>query len=190
VVSFVSFLFLFLFLFLFFFFFFFLSNFQKGVGDFPDTYAYDGKRVKKWSVASKPYGQAWLPGDVIGCTIDLGLSCDLRLRSPLAFFLNPPVFSLQMSGRFLITEMESSWVSRLTTLPFTFLGQCTSLLSASLWERSATSTLAQGNSSFPRRVSPRFIWSSPIRGRQTFFWGVLSASFHTTSALREMLMSG
>ena len=45
---------------------------QKGVGDFPETYAYDGKRVKKWSVNSKTYGQEWMPGDVIGCVIDVG----------------------------------------------------------------------------------------------------------------------
>jgi hypothetical protein len=35
---------------------------EEGVGDAPDSYAYDGKRLRKWSVKSHPYGQAWAPG--------------------------------------------------------------------------------------------------------------------------------
>ena len=29
----------------------------QGVGDCPDSYAFDGKRVKKWSVECIPYGE-------------------------------------------------------------------------------------------------------------------------------------
>eukprot|EP00249_Psilotum_nudum_P024720 c29275_g1_i2 orf=485-4546(+) len=44
---------------------------EEGVGDSKDSYAYDGKRVRKWSESCQPYGQPWVPGDVIGCCIDL-----------------------------------------------------------------------------------------------------------------------
>ncbi|KAJ7543067.1 hypothetical protein O6H91_09G024000 [Diphasiastrum complanatum] len=43
----------------------------EGVGDASDSYAYDGRRVRKWSVSNEHYGQPWIPGDVIGCCIDL-----------------------------------------------------------------------------------------------------------------------
>eukprot|EP00727_Mastigamoeba_balamuthi_P004538 m51a1_g14082 hypothetical protein (1074) ;mRNA; r:2004-6570 len=46
-------------------------NIEMGIGDFPDTYAYDGKRLQKWSVHSAPYGLPWAAGDVIGSCIDL-----------------------------------------------------------------------------------------------------------------------
>ncbi|XP_021631707.1 E3 ubiquitin-protein ligase RKP-like isoform X11 [Manihot esculenta] len=44
---------------------------HKGVGDADDSYAFDGKRVKKWNKEPEPYGQSWVVGDVIGCCIDL-----------------------------------------------------------------------------------------------------------------------
>ena len=44
---------------------------EHGVGDAQDSFAYDGHRVRKWNVACHPYGQAWVAGDVITCTIDL-----------------------------------------------------------------------------------------------------------------------
>ncbi|KAI3431099.1 uncharacterized protein J3R85_008020 [Psidium guajava] len=44
---------------------------QKGVGDADDSYAFDGRRVKKWNKEAEPYGQSWVIGDVIGCCIDL-----------------------------------------------------------------------------------------------------------------------
>lgn len=44
---------------------------DTGVGDTAHSYAYDGGRVRKWNVATTPYGLAWLPGDVIGTCIDL-----------------------------------------------------------------------------------------------------------------------
>eukprot|EP01018_Ginkgo_biloba_P039209 Gb_19146 [translate_table: standard] len=44
---------------------------HEGVGDAEDSYAYDGRRIKKWNKDSQPYGQLWVVGDVIGCCIDL-----------------------------------------------------------------------------------------------------------------------
>ncbi|XP_045762543.1 E3 ubiquitin-protein ligase RNF123-like isoform X1 [Maniola jurtina] len=44
---------------------------DTGVGDTAHSYAYDGGRVRRWNVATSPYGQAWLSGDVIGSCIDL-----------------------------------------------------------------------------------------------------------------------
>lgn len=44
---------------------------EEGVGDAQDSYAYDGKRVRKWNVNCEQYGQPWACGDVIGCCIDL-----------------------------------------------------------------------------------------------------------------------
>ncbi|CAB3229651.1 unnamed protein product [Arctia plantaginis] len=54
---------------------------DTGVGDTAHSYAYDGGRVRKWNVATSPYGQAWLPGDVIGTCIDLD-------KGTLEFFRN------------------------------------------------------------------------------------------------------
>jgi Kip1 ubiquitination-promoting complex protein 1 len=42
----------------------------NGVGDSPDSYAFDGKRVKKWNMREWDYGEKWKIGDVIGCCID------------------------------------------------------------------------------------------------------------------------
>jgi hypothetical protein len=36
---------------------------EEGVGDAPDSYAYDGKRLRKWNVKSGVYGQAWTTGE-------------------------------------------------------------------------------------------------------------------------------
>ncbi|XP_043721494.1 E3 ubiquitin-protein ligase RKP-like [Telopea speciosissima] len=44
---------------------------HKGVGDAEDSYAFDGRRVKKWNKEAETYGQSWVVGDVIGCCIDL-----------------------------------------------------------------------------------------------------------------------
>ncbi|GAB4816683.1 hypothetical protein N2152v2_003729 [Parachlorella kessleri] len=44
---------------------------EEGVGDSNDSYAYDGKRRRKWNVTAAPYGDAWTAGDVIGCAIDM-----------------------------------------------------------------------------------------------------------------------
>jgi hypothetical protein len=45
---------------------------EEGVGDSAYSYAYDGKRVQKWSVSASSYGERWEAGDVIGVCIDLG----------------------------------------------------------------------------------------------------------------------
>ncbi|XP_072948372.1 E3 ubiquitin-protein ligase RNF123-like [Epargyreus clarus] len=44
---------------------------DTGVGDTANSYAYDGGRVRRWNVATSPYGNPWLPGDVIGSCVDL-----------------------------------------------------------------------------------------------------------------------
>uniref|UniRef100_A0A7I4BXX7 RING-type E3 ubiquitin transferase n=1 Tax=Physcomitrium patens TaxID=3218 RepID=A0A7I4BXX7_PHYPA len=44
---------------------------EEGVGDAADSYAYDGRRVRKWSKCHASYGQPWVVGDVIGCCLDL-----------------------------------------------------------------------------------------------------------------------
>ena len=41
------------------------------VGDTPDSYAYDGNRLRKWNQSTAPYGETWQNGDIIGCCIDL-----------------------------------------------------------------------------------------------------------------------
>jgi hypothetical protein len=43
---------------------------EDGVGDSKDSFAYDGKRVRKWNVASIHYGDQWTAGDVISCGVD------------------------------------------------------------------------------------------------------------------------
>ncbi|GMH14941.1 hypothetical protein Nepgr_016782 [Nepenthes gracilis] len=44
---------------------------RMGVGDAEDSYAFDGKRERKWNEKDEGYGQPWVVGDVIGCCIDL-----------------------------------------------------------------------------------------------------------------------
>ena len=44
---------------------------EEGVGDSPDSYAYDGSRVQKWNCDYAEYGEPWGAGDVIGVAIDL-----------------------------------------------------------------------------------------------------------------------
>lgn len=46
---------------------------EEGVGDTRDSYAYDGRRQRKWNATTQKYGQCWLVGDVITCAID----CDI-----------------------------------------------------------------------------------------------------------------
>jgi len=87
-------------------------TFEEGVGDAPDSYAYDGKRVRKWNVSCHSYGQTWATGDVIGCCMDLergeisflrnGESLGVaftdvrRWREGLAYF---PAFSLSQGEK-------------------------------------------------------------------------------------------
>eukprot|EP01063_Lacrimia_lanifica_P009477 TRINITY_DN1647_c0_g1_i1.p1 TRINITY_DN1647_c0_g1~~TRINITY_DN1647_c0_g1_i1.p1 ORF type:complete len:1244 (+),score=375.77 TRINITY_DN1647_c0_g1_i1:140-3871(+) len=42
-----------------------------GVGDFLNSYAFDGSRVKKWNITPETYGSPWEVGDVVGSCIDL-----------------------------------------------------------------------------------------------------------------------
>lgn len=44
---------------------------QEGVGDTENSFAFDGKRIKKWNKGAIDYGEDWNVGDVIGCCIDL-----------------------------------------------------------------------------------------------------------------------
>ncbi|KAI7791397.1 putative E3 ubiquitin-protein ligase RNF123 [Triplophysa rosa] len=46
-------------------------NQEEGVGDTPDSYAYDGNRVRKWNVTTTNYGKSWAAGDIVSCLIDL-----------------------------------------------------------------------------------------------------------------------
>lgn len=46
-------------------------TYHKGVGDAENSYAFDGKRVSKWNMDARSYGQSWAVGDVIGCCINL-----------------------------------------------------------------------------------------------------------------------
>ena len=44
---------------------------SDGVGDSPNSYAYDGYRVEKWNVEHSNFGSRWAVGDVIGTLINL-----------------------------------------------------------------------------------------------------------------------
>ena len=59
-------------------------TFEDGVGDSKDSYAYDGKRVRKWNVASVPYGEQWTAGDVIGCCVSFDDDKSPVLEQPSA----------------------------------------------------------------------------------------------------------
>ncbi|XP_069592079.1 E3 ubiquitin-protein ligase RNF123 isoform X1 [Ranitomeya imitator] len=50
-------------------------NQEEGVGDTPDSYAYDGNRVRKWNVTTTNYGKSWAAGDIVSCLIDLDEGC-------------------------------------------------------------------------------------------------------------------
>lgn len=57
---------------------------RMGVGDAEDSYAFDGKRVKKWNEEDESYGQPWVAGDVIGCCIDLDEDIILFYRNGIS----------------------------------------------------------------------------------------------------------
>ena len=46
------------------------SWFQEGVGDTPDSYAYDGNRLRKWNVRTVKYGEV---GKYVTCAVDVFL---------------------------------------------------------------------------------------------------------------------
>lgn len=64
---------------------------EEGVGDAADSYAYDGKRVCKWSESHAAYGQPWVAGDVIGCCLDLELN-------EIVFFRNGACLGVAYDG--------------------------------------------------------------------------------------------
>ncbi|KAH7859705.1 hypothetical protein Vadar_004574 [Vaccinium darrowii] len=64
---------------------------HKGVGDAEDSYAYDGKRERKWNKEAEPYGQPWVVGDVIGCCIDLD-------HDEISFYRNGFPLGIAFSG--------------------------------------------------------------------------------------------
>ena len=52
---------------------------EEGVGDTQYSYAYDGKRRRKWNQRANEYGERWAPGDVVGVCIDLE-ACEVRTQ--------------------------------------------------------------------------------------------------------------
>lgn len=64
---------------------------HKGVGDADDSYAFDGRRVKKWNKEAEQYGQPWVAGDIIGCCIDLD-------SNEISFYRNGVSLGVAFSG--------------------------------------------------------------------------------------------
>ncbi|XP_022132552.1 E3 ubiquitin-protein ligase RKP isoform X2 [Momordica charantia] len=64
---------------------------HEGVGDADDSYAFDGRRVRKWNKEAERYGQSWVVGDVIGCCIDLD-------RNEISFYRNGISLGVAFSG--------------------------------------------------------------------------------------------
>lgn len=54
---------------------------EEGVGDSYNSYAYDGKRRRKWNMSSSEYGERWAAGDVVGVGLDLDAR-EVRSRLP------------------------------------------------------------------------------------------------------------
>uniref|UniRef100_A0A3Q1FNV9 RING-type E3 ubiquitin transferase n=1 Tax=Acanthochromis polyacanthus TaxID=80966 RepID=A0A3Q1FNV9_9TELE len=66
-------------------------NQEEGVGDTPDSYAYDGNRVRKWNVTTTNYGKSWAAGDIVSCLIDLD-------EGTITFCLNGQSLGTAFSG--------------------------------------------------------------------------------------------
>ncbi|XP_077582387.1 E3 ubiquitin-protein ligase RNF123 isoform X2 [Stigmatopora nigra] len=66
-------------------------NQEEGVGDTPDSYAYDGNRVRKWNVVTTNYGKSWAAGDIVSCLVDLD-------HASVAFCLNGQSLGTAFSG--------------------------------------------------------------------------------------------
>ncbi|KAM4583209.1 E3 ubiquitin-protein ligase RNF123 isoform 3-T4 [Fundulus diaphanus] len=64
---------------------------QEGVGDTPDSYAYDGNRVRKWNVTTTNYGKSWAAGDIVSCLVDLD-------EGTITFCLNGQSLGTAFSG--------------------------------------------------------------------------------------------
>ncbi|KPP72886.1 hypothetical protein Z043_108067, partial [Scleropages formosus] len=66
-------------------------NQEEGVGDTPDSYAYDGNRVRKWNVTTTNYGKSWAAGDIVSCLIDLD-------EGTITFYLNGQSLGIAFSN--------------------------------------------------------------------------------------------
>nr|XP_023667118.1 E3 ubiquitin-protein ligase RNF123 [Paramormyrops kingsleyae] len=66
-------------------------NQEEGVGDTPDSYAYDGNRVRKWNVTTTNYGKSWAAGDIVSCLIDLD-------DGTITFYLNGQSLGIAFSN--------------------------------------------------------------------------------------------
>ncbi|KAM4583207.1 E3 ubiquitin-protein ligase RNF123 isoform 2-T2 [Fundulus diaphanus] len=66
-------------------------NQEEGVGDTPDSYAYDGNRVRKWNVTTTNYGKSWAAGDIVSCLVDLD-------EGTITFCLNGQSLGTAFSG--------------------------------------------------------------------------------------------
>lgn len=63
-------------------------NNEEGVGDAPDSYAWDGKRVQRWNVSNAPYGRC--------ATVDIGLVRSCRAEGNLGSGSLSSEFDLQL----------------------------------------------------------------------------------------------
>ncbi|KAG7244380.1 hypothetical protein INR49_001777, partial [Caranx melampygus] len=91
-------------------------NQEEGVGDTPDSYAYDGNRVRKWNVTTTNYGKSWAAGDIVSCLIDLDegtITFCLNGQSLGTAFTN--IRRVQVSPTFLpsASPLKSQWLSTL-----------------------------------------------------------------------------
>ena len=97
----------------------------NGVGDSPNSYAYDGYRVEKWNVDHSEFGKRWTVGDVIGTLINLNTREILYWRNReflgVAFkdvLVGPnrayfPAASLQQGQRLIFNFGQKSFTQRL-----------------------------------------------------------------------------
>lgn len=63
----------------------------QGVGDHPQSWAFDGFRTKKWNVSCENYGTRWRVGDIVGVLIDMDLL-------EMSFYLNGCDLGVAFSG--------------------------------------------------------------------------------------------
>jgi hypothetical protein len=64
---------------------------EEGVGDSPNSFAYDGKRQRRWNVSQQPYGERWTAGDIIGCCLDMD-------SQTMTFFRNGVSLGIAFTG--------------------------------------------------------------------------------------------
>jgi hypothetical protein len=73
---------------------------EEGVGDFPDSFSYDGRRQRRWNAAAAPYGDRWAAGDIITCGIDMeaGTISYWRNGAPLGVAFSSPAIRAPPTG--------------------------------------------------------------------------------------------